>query len=103
MVPHLCLVPGVDSAPVQILESASELKEVGAALSVGAGAGKILRRFGIDLAQEGGIVPDNVAIWTTDGNKIAEHPPPSAERFGDHIVSAKRLDLLSFSEPDAPT
>jgi 2-polyprenyl-6-methoxyphenol hydroxylase-like FAD-dependent oxidoreductase len=84
--------------PLQILETTSELKEVGAAVSIGGGGGKILRRFGIDLAHEGGIVPDAFAIWTIDGNKIADVPAPSPERFGDHLVRDLDLEVLCLSD-----
>jgi hypothetical protein len=77
----------------QVLESTSVLKEVGAALSIGAGGNMILRRLGVHLEQEGGIIPDSIAVWTMDGNKIAEHPPPACTQYGDHIVSDWRQTL----------
>jgi hypothetical protein len=78
---------------LQVLESASVLKEIGAAVSIGAGGGKILRRFNIHLDREGGIIPERFAIWTTDGKKLAEHAPPSSAQYGDDLVSAAGCDL----------
>jgi 2-polyprenyl-6-methoxyphenol hydroxylase-like FAD-dependent oxidoreductase len=77
-----------DVGRLQILESARELKEIGAAVGIGGGAGKILRRFGICIDQEGGMVPNKIAIWTMDGNKLAEHPPPPPTETGEPLVSS---------------
>jgi 2-polyprenyl-6-methoxyphenol hydroxylase-like FAD-dependent oxidoreductase len=59
---------------LQILESASELKEVGAAITPGPGALGILRRFGVHLEKEGGCVNDHVQIWGGNGKAFAKHP-----------------------------
>jgi hypothetical protein len=40
---------------VQILETAAELKDLGAAVMFGPGAVSILRRFGVHLEREGGV------------------------------------------------
>jgi hypothetical protein len=95
-IPSGCMTYQVDAGLSQILESTSVLKEVGAALSIGAGGNKILRRFDIHLDQEGGIIPENMAIWTMDGNKITEHPTPSSLQYGDQFVSARHCGLAHF-------
>jgi 2-polyprenyl-6-methoxyphenol hydroxylase-like FAD-dependent oxidoreductase len=68
------------------LESIPKLKEVGAALSLGPGGISILRKFGIHLEHEGGVVPENFVMWSPDGKQIVQQPYSTKERFGEDTV-----------------
>jgi hypothetical protein len=70
----------------KILESASELKEIGAAVTPGPGATGILRRFGIHLEKERGCVGECLHIWGGDGQLYAQHDWPAEEGHKDRVV-----------------
>jgi 2-polyprenyl-6-methoxyphenol hydroxylase-like FAD-dependent oxidoreductase len=67
----------------QILESASQLKEIGAAVTLGPGAIKILRRFGVHLENDGGVVTTHVSVWNGSGVQVASVPFNAMERAGE--------------------
>jgi 2-polyprenyl-6-methoxyphenol hydroxylase-like FAD-dependent oxidoreductase len=70
------------------LESASELKEVGAAVMLGPSAVKILEGYGIHLVQEGGVVNTQRSLWTSSGDQVASNPYEPGETPGtgnDHV------------------
>lgn len=70
----------------QIVESASELKEIGAAVTLGPGVVTILRRFGIHLENEGGIPAESISFWNSDGNLLTRNDFKTKELVGEHIV-----------------
>jgi 2-polyprenyl-6-methoxyphenol hydroxylase-like FAD-dependent oxidoreductase len=73
---------------VQILETASELKEVGAAITCGPGSVPILRRYGVHLEREGGVALHDMNLWSGQGNLVGHHPFGAREALGEDIVSA---------------
>jgi 2-polyprenyl-6-methoxyphenol hydroxylase-like FAD-dependent oxidoreductase len=74
------------ASPVQILESAHQLKEIGAAITIGCGAVSILRRFGIDLEKEGGVPVEAIRTWDTEGKVLATTEFHAKERLGEPPV-----------------
>jgi 2-polyprenyl-6-methoxyphenol hydroxylase-like FAD-dependent oxidoreductase len=70
----------------QILEAASVLKEVGAALSLSPGAVTILRRFGVHLEQKGGTPMQDVKVWGHDGVTIGRTTLKARDMYGDDVV-----------------
>jgi 2-polyprenyl-6-methoxyphenol hydroxylase-like FAD-dependent oxidoreductase len=70
----------------QILEAASVLKEVGAALSLSPGTVKILRRFGVHLEQKGGTPMQDVKVWGHDGVTIGRTTLKARDMYGDDVV-----------------
>jgi hypothetical protein len=81
------LSTGMNTSPThfvfQILESASQLKEIGAAVTLGPGAIKILRRFGVHLENAGGVITTHTSIWNGLGEQIASAPFNAMERAGE--------------------
>jgi hypothetical protein len=67
----------------QILESASQLKEIGAAVTLGPGAIKILRRFGVHLENNGGVITTHTSVWNGSGEQVASAPFNAMERAGE--------------------
>jgi hypothetical protein len=72
--------------PTQILEAAPEMKEVGAAVTIGPGVVAILRRYGLHFEQHGGVVIKELRIWQSDGALLAQHAFNAKERAGEEIV-----------------
>jgi 2-polyprenyl-6-methoxyphenol hydroxylase-like FAD-dependent oxidoreductase len=75
-------------ADVQILESASVLKEVGAAVTLRDGVVGFLRAWGIDPLAAGAVAPSEVRIYNAAGELLDKKPienaasrPSSAARF----------------------
>jgi 2-polyprenyl-6-methoxyphenol hydroxylase-like FAD-dependent oxidoreductase len=73
---------------VQILETASELKEVGAAITCGPGSVSILRRYGVHLEREGGVALQDMNLWSGQGKLLGNHSFGAREALGEDIVSA---------------
>jgi hypothetical protein len=59
------------------------LKEIGAAVTLGPGAVKILRRFGVHLENDGGVVTTHISLWNGSGVQVASVPFNAVERAGE--------------------
>lgn len=84
------LAPAKDSSLTrfvfQILESASELKEIGAAVGLGPGVITILRQFGVHLENDGGVAATHMSLWNRAGIQLASVPFNARERAGEVVV-----------------
>lgn len=92
---HVCMCKNNLLSNLQILESASELKEVGAAVTLGPGAVRILRRFGVHLEQEGGVLTTSINVWNSAGVQLASIPFNAMERAGEVNVRQASFCMCS--------
>jgi hypothetical protein len=72
------------------------LKEVGAAVTLGPGAVGILRRFGVHLDKEGGVVATHTAVWTFKGKQVAFAPFNAIEKAGEVNVSFGNGSMVPY-------
>lgn len=52
-------------------------------MTLGPGAIKILRRFGVHLEQEGGVLTTGIIMWNSAGVQLASIPFNALERAGE--------------------
>jgi 2-polyprenyl-6-methoxyphenol hydroxylase-like FAD-dependent oxidoreductase len=73
---------------VQVLENASELKEIGAAVGLGPGVVRILRSWGIEAVEAGAAPVLHINLYTHEGKHIITAPFQAREKAGEDLVSS---------------
>jgi 2-polyprenyl-6-methoxyphenol hydroxylase-like FAD-dependent oxidoreductase len=58
----------------QVLEAAHELKEIGAAVTLGSGVVNMMRRWGVRLEDAKPVSPQIFQTWSADGQLLHETP-----------------------------